>query len=236
MAGDAHARTDLHPPPAQRPLDGSDHVGVGSREDCGQRLEQGHLGSQIAQHRRELASDDPATDDHRACGQLGELEHLVGGEYHRAVDGETRDGAGHRPGSEHDVLTDEFVGRAVRGRHRHGPVGAESSLPLVHGHLAVLQQTRDAAHQLVDHGALAGEEPGGIDPRVIGDDPELGRIGDTSVDCRGLEQFLGRNTSPVQTRTAHPVLFDQGDVQPGSRAVERRGITTGTCSDDDDVE
>ena len=67
-------------------------------------------------------------------------------------------------------------------------------------------------------------------------DAEFGRIAHRAQDLGGLEELLGRDATPVQTRSADALLFHERDVQPGGGAVERGGIAGRASAEDHDVE
>ena len=51
-----------------------------------------------------------------------------------------------------------------------------------------------------------------------------------------LEELLGGNAAAVQARATDLVALDDGDVEPGRRAVEGGRVAAGSAADDDDIE
>ena len=109
-------------------------------------------------------------------------------------------------------------------------------MPDERGDLAPLEQAGQALPELVDHGVLAVLAHGEVE-RDPGDvDAELLRALDRPVHGRRLEEFLGRDAAPVQAGPADLVPLDDGDREPGCRAVEGGGVAARPAADHDDVE
>src|SRR5262249_61765728 len=71
---------------------------------------------------------------------------------------------------------------------------------------------------------------------LAGVEADLFWAGDRAQLLGGLEELLGRDAPPVQTRAADPFALDQRDAQACRRAVQRGGITARSSSEDDDIE
>ena len=67
-------------------------------------------------------------------------------------------------------------------------------------------------------------------------DAEVGGRTDGAEDRRGLEEFLGRDASPMQAGSTYLVPLDNGDGHPGGGAVERGCVPSRSATDHDDVE
>ena len=67
-------------------------------------------------------------------------------------------------------------------------------------------------------------------------DAEVVRVFQGASHVRGLEELLGRHAAAVQARPTDLVALDEGDVEPGRRAVEGGGVATGSPSDYDYIE
>ncbi len=104
------------------------------------------------------------------------------------------------------------------------------------GHLAPLEQAGQALEELVDHRVLAVLAPGEVDRHAAHVDAELLGPLDRPVHGGRLQELLGRDAAAVQAGAAHLVPLDDGDREPGRRAVERRGVPARAATDHDDVE
>lgn len=169
-------------------------------------------------------------------GEIGQLEHLVGGEHDGAVDVEARNGAGHGPGGEDDVVAGQLGGVAVSTGDGHGAIRTEGAGAVQHGDLAALHQAGQAFVELVDHLLLAGDGDREIELGGAGGDAEAVGAGDRAEHRGGLEQLLGGDATPVEAGAAHLVHLDHRDVEPGASAVEGGGVPAGAATDDDDIE
>ena len=65
---------------------------------------------------------------------------------------------------------------------------------------------------------------------------EVGGARDRAQDLGRLEELLGRDAAPVETRPADPVLLDERDVQAGRGAVQRGRVAGRATAEDHDVE
>ena len=246
VAGDLDACPDLHPPLLERPLDDLRRVLVDAGQDLRQDLEHGHLAAHVGQHRGELATDRPAADDDGGSRHLRYRQQLVGRHDDLAVDVEAGDGADLRPGGDdHGVTGDLDVARSLgrSGRvtrlasgDRDPSTLVEPPVAVVDRDLPTLEQRRHAAHELVDDRLLALHRDRPVDLGLTGVDAERGRFADGSVDVRGLEQLLCGDAADVEAGATDPALLDQGHVEPGAGAVERRCVAAGTAANDDDIE
>ena len=70
---------------------------------------------------------------------------------------------------------------------------------------------------------------------VAGAHAEGGGLGHRAVDVGRLQQLLGRDAAPVEAGPADLVPLDDGDPEPGRRAVERGRVAPRSTADDDDV-
>jgi len=82
---------------------------------------------------------------------------------------------------------------------------------------------------------LAGHRHRPVEPGLVGQHAELLRVGDVPVHRSSLEQFLRRDATDVEARTADLVVLDHRDVETGGCAVQSGGVTTRTATDDHDV-
>ena len=234
VAGDLDTGAHVDALPLERAEDDAHDVLVDAREDLGQRLEHRDLAAEVVEHRGELAADGAAADDGHPLRHLAELEHLVGGE-DRATDVEAGDGPRHRARRQDHRVAVELGGAAVGEVDGDAAIGAEPAGAGEHRDLAVLQQTRQALEQRLDHAVLASHGRGHVDRGIAGLDAELLGPAHRPDHVARLEQGLGRDAATVEAGATDLVLLDEGDVQACGRAVEGGGVATGTTTDDDDV-
>src|ERR1019366_2529286 len=93
VTGDLDAGLDLDAALLEGALHDGGDLGIATREDRGQTLEDGDLGAHVGEHRRELTPDGAATDDRGGGGQCAQVEELVRGQHELAVQIEARQGA-----------------------------------------------------------------------------------------------------------------------------------------------
>ena len=211
------------------------HVAVDPGEDARQGLEDGHLGAHVGQHGGKFAADGPPADDHRRLRQLFEVEDFVAGEHEPTVEAETGDGPGHRPGSQDDRRRRDLGDGTIGGLHLYHPSGGQRARPGEGRHLAPFEQALKPFVLLVDDLALAHLSSGKIDgPAVDADAVLLGPF-HRPVDGRRLQELLGRDATAVQAGTAHLLLLDQRDAQPGAPAVKGGGVAGRPSADDHDI-
>jgi hypothetical protein len=210
-------------------------IGVETREDLGETLEDRHLRAQVGEGGRELAPDRSTTDHGHPLGHVIEIEHLVARQ-----DGPTTlevgDQAWHRPGRQHDVAAGDGGRAAVVHRDGDRHAGTERSDAVEHLDLAAFAHRGDAADEPGDDLLLAGLGDGEVDRRCARPDAEVGAVLDVALDGGRLEERLGRDAPTVEAGTSEGVLLDEGDLQAGRRRVERRGVPAGAASDDDEIE
>ncbi len=138
----------------ERLLDDLRDVLVEAGQDLRQSLENGHLGTEIGERRRELAADRATTDDGDACRERVEIEHLVAG-HDRPTTLEAGNQAGHRAGGEHDEVARDRGGATVAQGDVDRAPGPERTDAVEHLDLAALAHRRDSADQALHDALLA---------------------------------------------------------------------------------
>ena len=117
------------------------------------------------------------------------------------------------------------------------PAAGEQRADAVEGHDApALHEPGQALEELVDHLLLATLADGEVHHGLAGLDAELLGPRHGAHHAGGLEELLGRDTSPVQARPADLVALDHGDPQAGRSPVQGGGVPAGTAADHDDIE
>ncbi len=69
---------------------------------------------------------------------------------------------------------------------------------------------------------FAGLGDGEIDHRFAGLDAIVSAVGNMTLDRRGFQEGLGRDTAPIQAGSPKSIFFDKGNVQAGRSAIQRR--------------
>ncbi len=118
-------------------------LGVAPGEDRVECLDEGDPRTEVGQERCELAPDGAGTDDRRPTrGCLSRSKNSSEVTTATAVDRQSGQRAGHRPGGQDDVAADDLGPRVGTLAHPYPPVRQQGAGTRQHGDLAALQETR----------------------------------------------------------------------------------------------
>ncbi len=99
-----------------------------------------------------------------------------------------------------------------------------------HLDLEPLRGALDLPHELVDDTFLAGAKRGDVDGGGRGDQSVVSGMPRVAHDVRGAKNRLGRDTAPVQARSAQPLAFDERHFRAEPGRLERRRVAAGTST------
>ena len=213
------------------------HRLVLDRHEPRQQLQDRHVAAEAPEDRRELDAHRAAADDGDRLGHFAQADRFVARDDAPAIDLDARHAPRRRSGRDDDLLPRaqrlrlafEHVDAAVAGQPRRAfdPVD-----------LVLLEQEFDALRQAGDDPVLARLHLGHVDadrPLPCRHAP-LFRVLNDFQRVRVLEERLGRDAAPQQTRAAERLLFfDDGHLEPELRGTDRGHVAAGAGTDDDHV-
>ena len=213
------------------------HSFVLDRHEPWQQLQNRHFAAEAAEDRRELDADRPAAHDGYRFWHFFQVDGFVARDDAPAIELDPGHASRRRPGGHDDLfaraqrllLAFEHLDAAVARK----PRGAFDPIDLV-----FLEEELDSFAEAGDHSILARLDLDHVDRDRRFADPhspfpgmlhDLERVG-------VLEERLGRDASPQQTRASERLLFfDDGDLQAQLRGTDRGNVAARAGPDDDDV-
>jgi hypothetical protein len=231
LGGPGEADTGLEPDlaPTERALQRLRARFILVRDQPGQGLHDGDLGTEALPDAGELHADHAAAQDYRVSREEVQDEGLVAGDdptADRQAGQRTRRGAGRQ-----DHLP---AGHPAPG-DVHGVGRDQPTFALDVGDVLAGDQALQTLVQPGDHAVLVLVHPGDIDRVECGADAELlalpGRVGDLGR----VQQGLGRDATAVQTGAAQLVPLDQGDGQTEFGGPQCRRVAAATTTENHDV-
>ena len=128
---------------AERLVDLGGDLGILEREDAVEQLDDGDLGAEAVEDRRELHADRAGAEDQEPSRDLRELECVVRVDDPLAVGLDVREVAAHRAGGEDDVLRLTLLDAAVGPGELHEALAEQLAGALDPGDLVLLEQELD---------------------------------------------------------------------------------------------
>jgi hypothetical protein len=203
------------------------------RDQLREHLDDRHIGAEAAEDRRELATDDPATEHDEPARNPGLRQQPRRVHAARRVEAGDRRREGERPrrddrGAELHVLPALDLDR-VRV--------LEAACALDPLDPVRLEQRGDAACHLIDDAGLPLVRRAEVEVRLADLNAELGEglLGLLDRE-RGLNPRLGRDATDPQARAAElGLLLDANRLRAELRGADRSGISPRAASEDGDV-
>src|ERR1019366_1181935 len=93
---------------------------------------------------------------------------------------------------------------------------------------STLEEARETLEKTVDDFVLALLTRGEIHRDALGVDTKVRRVLDGSPHVGCFEELFGGYTTTVQARATYLVALDYRHTEPGGRAVEGGGVTSGS--------
>ena len=150
-------------------------------------------------------------------------------DHHPAVDGQVRKLAESRAGGDDNVFGREcLTGPLDLDRVR----VLEGTVPLVHGHIVLLQEKRNAVRESLDDLSAAVDGLAEVDPHVVEDDAELVGVLQEADDLGVAQERLARDAPPVEARPAELRPLDYRCVQSQLRRPDGGYVPPDTAAHD----
>ena len=205
------------------------------RNEALEHLDDGDVAAEALEDRRELAADDPATQDHESLRDLGLREQARRVHAARRVDPANR--RAHGVGAGGDDRARERDPRFLAFEHDRARV-LEATDPLEGGNLVCLEEQRDAARHLLHDGVLPLVRLVEVEGRLAPDDSE------PRVDLprrvqrvRRLDPGLRRDAADAKTGSPElRLLLDTDGAGPELSRTNRCGVAGRAGAEDGDVE
>ncbi len=201
-------------------------------EDAGQKLYDLGLNAESIHDGGEFTADHTSAYNCQTGGQLVKLQHSGGRQDPLFVDGNA--GKVARQGTRsHDQVVGCEIGSLIRFHQIAGSRFANGDSAFrQNGDPALLKEKFNAAHQLLDHRILAGENLPVVQALNAAGQTETRRFLQIGICLGASDQGFGGNAAPVQAYSADASAFDHCAADPILVQPDCSFIASGSASDD----
>ncbi len=209
-------------------------LGVLVGQRAGQELDDGDVDAVVLHHVGELHADRAGAGDDDRLRQVPRQDLLLVGD-----DVLRQRRAGHQPGAaaggDDGVVEGDRLGSAVVQLDLERVGVGELAVAVDLGDLVLLHQEVHAGDAAFGDLAAAVERHAVVEGGLAADAERLGFLGEDVGELGVAQQRLRRDAADIEAHPAPVLGFDDGGVQPELGGADRRDVSAGAGSENDDV-